>query len=46
VIWHLNIIQKQASLILAETTEDAKQAKKDEIENRFKAYEVLIDPTK
>jgi DnaJ homolog subfamily C member 2 len=37
---------KQASLILAETTEDAKQAKKDEIENRFKAYEVLIDPTK
>jgi DnaJ family protein C protein 2 len=41
---------KQASLILAETTEEAKQAKKDEIESHFKAiqeaYEVLIDPTK
>ncbi|CAL5032630.1 unnamed protein product [Urochloa decumbens] len=41
---------KQASLILAETTEEAKQAKKDEIESNFKAiqeaYEVLIDPTK
>ncbi|KAJ1257820.1 hypothetical protein BS78_10G025700 [Paspalum vaginatum] len=41
---------KQASLILAETTEEAKQAKKDEIETQFKAiqeaYEVLIDPTK
>jgi DnaJ family protein C protein 2 len=41
---------KQAALILAETTEEAKQAKKDEIESNFKAiqeaYEVLIDPTK
>ncbi|KAG8063974.1 hypothetical protein GUJ93_ZPchr0004g39988 [Zizania palustris] len=41
---------KQASLILAEATEEAKQAKKDDIENHFKAiqeaYEVLIDPTK
>ncbi|XP_062225423.1 uncharacterized protein LOC133924065 [Phragmites australis] len=41
---------KQASLILAETTEEAKQAKKDEIESHFKAiqeaYEVLTDPTK
>ncbi|GJN37116.1 hypothetical protein PR202_gb26041 [Eleusine coracana subsp. coracana] len=41
---------KQAALLLAETTEEAKQAKKDEIENHFKAiqeaYEVLIDPTK
>ncbi|KAF8668327.1 hypothetical protein HU200_052385 [Digitaria exilis] len=41
---------KQASLILAEITEEAKQAKKDEIESHFKAiqeaYEVLIDPTK
>jgi DnaJ homolog subfamily C member 2 len=41
---------KQASLILAETTEEAKQAKKDEIESNFKAiqeaYEVLMDPTK
>lgn len=41
---------KQAALILAETTEEAKQAKKDEIESHFKAiqeaYEVLIDPTK
>lgn len=41
---------KQASLILAEATEEAKQAKKDEIESHFKAiqeaYEVLIDPTK
>lgn len=41
---------KQASLLLAEETEAAKQAKKDEIENHFKAiqesYEVLIDPLK
>ncbi|XP_010558034.1 PREDICTED: dnaJ homolog subfamily C member 2-like [Tarenaya hassleriana] len=39
---------KLASLLLAEETEEAKQAKKDEIESRFKliqeAYEVLIDP--
>ncbi|GFZ09683.1 DnaJ and Myb-like DNA-binding domain-containing protein [Actinidia rufa] len=39
---------KQAALLLAEETEAAKQAKKDEIENHFKAiqesYEVLIDP--
>eukprot|EP00262_Sarcandra_glabra_P000854 TRINITY_DN10903_c0_g1_i1.p1 TRINITY_DN10903_c0_g1~~TRINITY_DN10903_c0_g1_i1.p1 ORF type:complete len:651 (-),score=175.28 TRINITY_DN10903_c0_g1_i1:428-2380(-) len=41
---------KQAALLLAEETEEAKQVKKDEIENRFKsiqeAYEVLIDPVK
>lgn len=41
---------KQASLLLAEETEAAKQAKKDEIENHFKAiqeaYEVLIDPVR
>ncbi|KAI4339118.1 hypothetical protein MLD38_024090 [Melastoma candidum] len=41
---------KQAALILAEETEAAKQAKKDEIESHFKAiqeaYEVLIDPLK
>lgn len=41
---------KQAALLLAEETESAKQAKKDEIENHFKsiqeAYEVLIDPVK
>lgn len=41
---------KQAALILAEETEEAKQTKKDEIETRFKsiqeAYEVLIDPVK
>ncbi|XP_022136699.1 dnaJ homolog subfamily C member 2-like [Momordica charantia] len=41
---------KQAALILAEETESAKQAKKDEIESHFKsiqeAYEVLIDPVK
>ncbi|KAF5448651.1 hypothetical protein F2P56_029161 [Juglans regia] len=41
---------KQAALLLAEETEAAKQAKKDEIENHFKsiqeAYEVLIDPAK
>lgn len=39
---------KQAALLLAEETEAAKQAKKDEIESHFKAiqeaYEVLIDP--
>ncbi|XP_051147958.1 uncharacterized protein LOC127263065 [Andrographis paniculata] len=41
---------KQAALLLAEETEASKQAKKDEIENHFKAiqeaYEVLIDPAK
>lgn len=41
---------KQASLLLGELTEDAKQKKKDEIETHFKAiqeaYEVLIDPVK
>ncbi|KAG9454940.1 hypothetical protein H6P81_007844 [Aristolochia fimbriata] len=41
---------KQAALLLAEETEEAKQAKRDEIENHFKAiqeaYEVLIDPVK
>ncbi|XP_019052624.1 PREDICTED: dnaJ homolog subfamily C member 2-like [Nelumbo nucifera] len=41
---------KQAALLLAEETEAARQAKKDEIENHFKAiqeaYEVLIDPVK
>ncbi|KAL3824773.1 hypothetical protein ACJIZ3_020802 [Penstemon smallii] len=41
---------KQASLLLAEVNEVAKQAKKDEIENHFKAiqeaYEVLIDPVR
>ncbi|CAL5433651.1 unnamed protein product [Camellia sinensis] len=41
---------KQAALLLAEETETAKQAKKDEIENHFKAiqeaYEVLIDPAR
>ncbi|KAK1268723.1 Chaperone protein dnaJ 13 [Acorus gramineus] len=41
---------KQAALLLAEETEEAKQAKKDEIEAHFKsiqeAYEVLIDPVK
>lgn len=41
---------KQAALLLAEETEAAKQAKKDDIENHFKAiqeaYEVLIDPLK
>ncbi|KAI3828667.1 hypothetical protein L1987_02775 [Smallanthus sonchifolius] len=41
---------KQAALLLGEETEAAKQAKKDEIENRFKAiqeaYEVLMDPTR
>ncbi|XP_041998133.1 dnaJ homolog subfamily C member 2-like [Salvia splendens] len=41
---------KQAALLLLEKTEDAKQAKKDEIESLFKgiqeAYEVLIDPVR
>ncbi|KMT19844.1 hypothetical protein BVRB_1g008920 [Beta vulgaris subsp. vulgaris] len=41
---------KQAALLLAEATEAAKQVKKDEIENHFKAiqesYEVLMDPLK
>lgn len=41
---------KQASLLLAEETEAAKQTKKDEIETHFKAiqeaYEVLIDPVR
>ncbi|KAL1196969.1 DNAJ JJJ1-like protein [Cardamine amara subsp. amara] len=41
---------KLATLLLAEETEEAKQAKKDEIESHFKliqeAYEVLMDPTK
>ncbi|KAL4203437.1 hypothetical protein AMTRI_Chr01g103980 [Amborella trichopoda] len=41
---------KQAALLLAEESEEAKQAKMDEIENHFKAiqeaYEVLIDPVK
>ncbi|KAL5994821.1 hypothetical protein ACLOJK_024878 [Asimina triloba] len=41
---------KQSALLLAEETEAAKEAKKDEIENHFKAiqeaYEVLIDPFK
>ncbi|BAT86741.1 dnaJ homolog subfamily C member 2-like [Vigna umbellata] len=41
---------KQAALLLAEETEAAKQAKKDEIESHFKAiqeaYEVLIDSVK
>lgn len=41
---------KQAALLLAEETEAAKQAKKDEIESHFKAiqeaYEALMDPVK
>lgn len=41
---------KQAALLLNEETEEAKLAKKEEIENHFKAiqeaYEVLIDPVK
>uniref|UniRef100_A0A2P2KCS3 Uncharacterized protein MANES_15G172900 n=1 Tax=Rhizophora mucronata TaxID=61149 RepID=A0A2P2KCS3_RHIMU len=41
---------KQSAILLAEETEAAKQAKKDEIESHFKsiqeAYEVLIDPLK
>ncbi|XVF82584.1 hypothetical protein PTKIN_Ptkin16aG0061400 [Pterospermum kingtungense] len=41
---------KLAALLLAEETEAAKQAKKDEIENHFRsiqeAYEVLIDPVR
>ncbi|MCL7031317.1 hypothetical protein MKW94_011981 [Papaver nudicaule] len=39
---------KQASLLLAEETEAAKEAKKDDIETHFKAiqeaYEILMDP--
>ncbi|EOA20121.1 hypothetical protein CARUB_v10000399mg [Capsella rubella] len=41
---------KLATLLLAEETEEAKQAKKDEIESHFKliqeAYEILMDPLK
>ncbi|KAM0947744.1 putative transcription factor MYB/SANT family [Dioscorea sansibarensis] len=41
---------KQAALLLAEESEEAKEAKKAEIESHFKAiqeaYEVLIDPVK
>ncbi|XVF00130.1 hypothetical protein REPUB_Repub03eG0258500 [Reevesia pubescens] len=41
---------KLAALLLAEESEAAKQAKKEEIENHFKsiqeAYEILIDPVK
>ncbi|KAL5718191.1 hypothetical protein ACHQM5_011123 [Ranunculus cassubicifolius] len=41
---------KQAALLLTEIGEDAKAAKKEEIENNFKsiqeAYEILIDPVK
>ncbi|KAK3026090.1 hypothetical protein RJ639_040762 [Escallonia herrerae] len=41
---------KQAALLLGEETEAAKQTKKDEIENHFKAiqeaYEVLTDPVR
>lgn len=41
---------KQASILLAEETDEAKQSKKDEIESHFKiiqeAYEVLMDPVK
>uniref|UniRef100_A0A1J3GCE5 DnaJ-like protein subfamily C member 2 n=1 Tax=Noccaea caerulescens TaxID=107243 RepID=A0A1J3GCE5_NOCCA len=41
---------KLATLLLAEETEEAKQAKKDAIESHFKliqeSYEVLMDPTK
>ena len=41
---------KQAAILLAEETEAAKQAKKNEIESHFKAiqeaYEALIDPVK
>ncbi|KAI3879548.1 hypothetical protein MKX03_005686 [Papaver bracteatum] len=41
---------KQASFLLGELTEAAKEAKKDDIENHFKAiqvaYEVLMDPVK
>ncbi|EPS65770.1 hypothetical protein M569_09005, partial [Genlisea aurea] len=41
---------KQAALLLAEETEEAKQVKKDKIESHFKAiqeaYEVLIDPVR
>eukprot|EP00271_Cylindrocystis_brebissonii_P005833 TRINITY_DN18166_c0_g1_i1.p1 TRINITY_DN18166_c0_g1~~TRINITY_DN18166_c0_g1_i1.p1 ORF type:complete len:818 (+),score=227.11 TRINITY_DN18166_c0_g1_i1:270-2723(+) len=41
---------KQASTLLEEVTEEAKAAKKEEIETRFKAiqmaYEILMDPVK
>nr|QFS19080.1 DnaJ subfamily C member 2-like protein [Apopellia endiviifolia (species B)] len=41
---------KQAALLLLEETEEAREAKKEEIDRHFKsiqeAYEVLIDPTK
>nr|XP_043606732.1 dnaJ homolog subfamily C member 2-like [Erigeron canadensis] len=41
---------KQGALLLLEKSESAKQAKKEEIENHFKAiqeaYEVLMDPVK
>ncbi|WCJ20721.1 DnaJ domain Myb-like DNA-binding domain [Euphorbia peplus] len=41
---------KQAAILLAEVTEAAKEAKKEEIESHFKSiqesYEVLIDPLK
>lgn len=41
---------KQAALLLGEATEAAKEAKKDEIENHFKAiqeaYELLMDPVR
>nr|XP_043627655.1 dnaJ homolog subfamily C member 2-like [Erigeron canadensis] len=41
---------KQAALLLGEATEAAKQFKKDEIENHFKAiqeaYELLMDPVR
>uniref|UniRef100_A0A1J3EUT3 DnaJ-like protein subfamily C member 2 n=1 Tax=Noccaea caerulescens TaxID=107243 RepID=A0A1J3EUT3_NOCCA len=41
---------KLATLLLAEETEEAKEAKKEEIESHFKAiqeaYEVLMDPTR
>ncbi|KAH0891190.1 hypothetical protein HID58_053619 [Brassica napus] len=42
--------KQHAALLLAEETEEAKEAKKDEIDSRFRAiqeaYEVLMDPTK
>lgn len=42
--------KQHAALLLAEETEVAKEAKKDEIDSRFRAiqeaYEVLMDPTK
>eukprot|EP00245_Coleochaete_scutata_P015187 TRINITY_DN666_c0_g1_i1.p1 TRINITY_DN666_c0_g1~~TRINITY_DN666_c0_g1_i1.p1 ORF type:complete len:724 (-),score=225.24 TRINITY_DN666_c0_g1_i1:665-2836(-) len=41
---------KQAALLLAEETEEAKEAKREEIDNNFKAiqvaYEVLTDPVR